>query len=234
MRINATHHAIETVLWPKLTILLREYPDIKMELIADIGMVDIVAERFDAGVRIGEHVAKDMIAVRIGPDMRMVVVGAPDYFANRKMPKTPHDFAEHECINLRLPTRGGLYAWEFEKRGRDLNVRVEGRIVFNDPDMMIEAAVAGFGLAYVLEDRGADELASGQLLRLLEDWCEPYAGYHLYYPSRRQQSPAFTLVVEALRARTSDMSLGTTRDPCPRNGPMSWRWTQSCANQSLF
>ena len=201
VRINATHHAIETVLWPKLAILLREYPDIKVELIADIGMVDIVAERFDAGVRIGEHVAKDMIAVRIGPEMRMAVVAAPGYFANRKTPKTPHDLAEHECINLRLPTRGGLYAWEFEKRGRHLNVRVEGQIVFNDPDMMTEAALAGFGLAYVLEDRVADKLASGQLLRVLQDWCEPYAGYHLYYPSRRQQSPAFGLVVEALRRR---------------------------------
>ena len=201
VRINATHHAIETVLWPKLAPLLHEYPDLRVELIADIGMVDIVAERFDAGVRIGEHVAKDMIAVRIGPDMRMAVVGAPDYFANHKMPKTPHDLSEHACINLRLPTRGGLYAWEFEKRGRELNVRVEGRIIFNDPDLMIEAALSGFGLAYVLEERVAGPLASGQLVRVLEDWCEPYTGYHLYYPSRRQQSPAFALVVESLRAK---------------------------------
>lgn len=201
VRINATHHAIETVLWPKLTPLLHDYPEINAELIADIGMVDIVAERFDAGVRVGEHVAKDMIAVRIGPDMRMAVVGAPDYFANHRKPKTPHDLAQHNCINLRLPTLGGLYAWEFEKRARKLNVRVEGRIVFNDPDMMIDAAEAGFGLAYVLEDRVANQLESGQLFRVLEDWCEPYAGYHLYYPSRRQQSPAFALVVEALRLR---------------------------------
>lgn len=202
VRINATHHAIETVLWPKLAPLLREYGDIKVELIADIGMVDIVAERFDAGVRVGEHVAKDMIAVRIGSDIRMAVVGAPCYFANRKKPRTPHDLAEHDCINLRLPTRGGLYAWEFEKRGRELNVRVEGRIVFNDPDLMIDAARAGFGLAYVLENRVAGDLVSGQLIRVLEDWCEAYAGYHLYYPSRRQQSLAFALVVDALRFRS--------------------------------
>jgi DNA-binding transcriptional LysR family regulator len=201
VRINATNHAIETVLWPRLAPLLREYPDVNVELIADIGMVDIVAERFDAGVRIGEHVAKDMIAVPIGPHMRMAVVGAADYFSNRRRPKTPHDLADHDCINLRLPTRGGLYAWEFEKRGRELNVRVEGRLVFNDPDMIIEAARAGFGLAYVLDDRVADQLASGQLLRVLEDWCAPYAGYHLYYPSRRQQSPAFALVADALRLR---------------------------------
>ncbi|HEV2596406.1 MAG TPA: LysR family transcriptional regulator [Sphingomicrobium sp.] len=201
VRINATDHAIETVLWPKLAPLLHQYPDINLELIADIGMVDIVAERFDAGVRIGEHVAKDMIAARIGKDMRMAVVAAPDYLASRRKPRTPHDLAEHDCINLRLPTRGGLYAWEFEKRGRELVVRVEGRFVFNDPDMMIAAARAGFGLAYVLEDRVADLIASGALLRILEDWCEPYSGYHLYYPSRRQQSPAFTLVLDALRLR---------------------------------
>lgn len=201
VRINATGHAIETVLWPKLTQILKDYPEIRVELIAEIGMVDIVAERFDAGVRIGEHVAKDMIAVRIGADMRMAVVGAPDYLSGRKKPQSPHDLAEHECINLRLPTRGGLYVWEFERRGRKLNVRVDGRVVFNDPDRMIEAAVDEFGLAYVLEDRVAEHIASGRLVRVLEDWCEPYAGYHLYYPSRRQQSPAFALVVEALRLR---------------------------------
>ncbi|HEY1144425.1 MAG TPA: LysR family transcriptional regulator [Sphingomicrobium sp.] len=201
VRINATSHAIETVLWPKLVPLIRDHPNIEVELIADIGMVDIVAERFDAGVRIGEHVAKDMIAVRIGPDMRMAVVGAADYFARRGKPKTPHDLAGHDCINLRLPTRGGLYAWEFEKGGRELQVRVEGQLVFNDPDMMIAAALAGFGLAYVLEDRVATQLASGELLRVLDDWCEPYAGYHLYYPSSRQQSPVFAMLLDALRHR---------------------------------
>lgn len=201
VRINATHHAIETVLWPKLAPLLRDYPEIGVELIADIGMVDIVAERFDAGVRVGEHIARDMIAVRIGPDMQMAVVGSPSYFADRGKPKTPHELAEHDCINLRLPTRGGLYAWEFEKRARELNVRVEGRLVFNDPDMMIQAALDGLGVAYVLQERVAAHLTSGRLLRTLDDWCEPYPGYHLYYPSRRQQSPAFALVVEALRFR---------------------------------
>ena len=201
VRINATAHAIETVLWPKLAPLLREFPDIQVELVADIGMVDIVAERFDAGVRIGEYVAKDMIAVRIGPDMRMAVVGAPAYFARSEKPQSPEALASHDCINLRLPTRGGLYAWEFEKRGRVLNVRVDGRLVFNDPDMMIRAALDGFGLAYVLEDRVETDLAAGRLVRVLEDWCDTYPGYHLYYPSRRQQSPAFALIAEALRYR---------------------------------
>lgn len=201
VRINATAHAIETVLWPKLAPLIREFPDIQVELVADIGMVDIVAERFDAGVRIGEYVAKDMIAVRIGPDMRMAVVGAPAYFARSEKPQSPEALASHDCINLRLPTRGGLYAWEFEKRGRVLNVRVDGRLVFNDPDMMIRAALDGFGLAYVLEDRVETDLAAGRLVRVLEDWCDTYSGYHLYYPSRRQQSPAFALIVEALRYR---------------------------------
>jgi DNA-binding transcriptional LysR family regulator len=200
VRINATSHAIETVLWPRLAPLLRCHPDIKVELIADIGMVDIVAERFDAGVRIGEHVAKDMIAVRIGPEMRMAVVGAPDYLARRGKPATPHDLAGHDCIGLRLPTLGGLYAWKFERGGHELAVRVDGQLVFNDPDMMIEAAAAGFGLAYVLEDRVTEQLAATKLVRVLAEWCEPYAGYHLYYPSRRQQSPAFALVVDALKA----------------------------------
>lgn len=202
IRINATDHAIETVVWPRIKPVMLEYPDIHVELIADIGMVDIVAEGFDAGVRIGEQVAKDMIAVRVGPNMRMTVVGAPAYFASRKQPRTPHDLATHDCINLRLPTLGGLYAWEFEKRGRTLNVRVEGRLVFNHPDLIIQAALDGFGLAYVLEDRVAEHVAEGRLLRVLEDWCEPYAGYHLYYPSRRQQSPAFAVVLEALRFRS--------------------------------
>lgn len=199
VRINATRHAIETVLWPRLAPVLREAPDIVLELTADIGMVDIVADGYDAGVRIGEQVARDMIAVRIGPDLQMTVVGSPAYFESRGKPSTPHDLARHDCINLRLPTRGGLYAWEFERRGRDLNVRVEGRLVFNDPDLMIAAALEGFGLAYVLTDRVADDLASGRLVQALEDWCEPYAGYHLYFPSRRQQSAAFALIVEALR-----------------------------------
>lgn len=201
VRINATRHAIETILWPRLAPVLREAPEITLELTADIGLVDIVAEGFDAGVRVGEQVARDMIAVPIGPNLQMAVVGAPAYLESRGVPKTPHDLARHDCINLRLPTRGGLYAWEFEKRGRELAVRVEGRLVFNDPDMLFEAALQGFGLAYVMTDRVAGHIAAGRLVRVLEDWCEPYAGYHLYFPSRRQQSPAFALIVEALRTR---------------------------------
>jgi DNA-binding transcriptional LysR family regulator len=201
IRINASDHAIETLVWPKLARVLPDYPDIHAELTAETGLVDIVEERFDAGVRIGEQVARDMIAVRIGPDMRMAVVGSPAYCAAHARPSKPQDLAGHECINLRLPTLGGLYAWEFEKRGRELKVRVEGRLIFNRPELMIEAAVNGFGLAFVLEDRAAPHLASGRLVRVLEDWCEPYAGYHLYYPSRRQQSAAFAVIVEALRHR---------------------------------
>jgi DNA-binding transcriptional LysR family regulator len=201
IRINASDHAIETLVWPKLARVLTDYPDIHVELTAETGLVDIVEERFDAGVRIGEQVARDMIAVRIGPDMRMAVVGSPAYFAAHPRPNKPQDLAGHECINLRLPTLGGLYAWEFEKRGRELKVRVEGRLVFNRPELMIEAAIDGFGLAFVLEDRAAPHLASGRLMRVLEDWCEPYAGYHLYYPSRRQQSAAFAVIVDALRHR---------------------------------
>ena len=172
-----------------------------MEIVIDYGLTDIVAERYDAGVRSGEMVAKDMIAVRIGPDMRSAVVGAPSYFANRPKPKTPQDLTTHSCINLRLPTHGGLYAWEFEKGKRELRVRVEGQLVFNATAPMLEAALAGLGLAYVTEDSVQTYLADGRLIRVLADWCPPYPGYHLYYPSRRQPTPAFTLLVDALRYR---------------------------------
>ncbi len=172
-----------------------------VEICVDLGLTDIVAERFDAGVRFGEQVAKDMIAVRIGPDVRMAVVGAPPYFAGRKHPRTPHELADHKCINMRLPTLGGLYAWEFEKAGRELKVRVDGQFVFNDLALMLEAALDGFGLAYLPEDVIEPHLRDGRLVRVLADWCPPFAGYHLYYPSRRQQSPAFALLVEALRYR---------------------------------
>ena len=201
IRITTAEHAAETLLWPKLTRLLPEYPDIKVELTIDYGLTDIVAERFDAGVRIGEQVAKDMIAVRIGPDMRMAVVGAPSYFAKRPLPKVPQQLAEHICINLRLPTRGGLYAWEFEKGSRALKVRVEGQLVFNTVSMMFKAAAAGLGLAYLPQDLVQTQIADGRLVRALADWCPPFSGYHLYYPSRRQQAPAFELFVEALRYR---------------------------------
>jgi DNA-binding transcriptional LysR family regulator len=202
IRITAHDHAIRAVLWPALEKLLPEYPDIKVEIVIDYGLTDIVAERYDAGVRTGEMVAKDMIAVRIGPDMRSAVVGAPSYFARRPKPKTPQDLTNHSCINLRLPTHGGLYAWEFEKGKRDLRVRVDGQLVFNGTAPMLDAALAGAGLAYVPEDAVQAHLADGRLIRVLADWCPPYSGYHLYYPSRRQPTPAFTLLIDALRYRT--------------------------------
>src|SRR6266850_7853544 len=201
VRITATEFAIDTILLPKLAKLLRDYPDIKFEMIVDYGLTDIVAQQYDAGVRSGEQVAKDMIAVRIGPDMRMAVVGAPSYFKSRSEPKTPQDLIDHNCINLRLPTYGGLYAWEFEKGGRELKVRVEGQLIFNGTVQMLNAALAGFGLAYVPEDLAQPHLAQGRLKRVLDDWCPPFPGYHLYYPSRRHSSPAFALLVDALRYR---------------------------------
>ena len=201
IRITATEYAVDTILSPKLQKLLRQYPDIKVEFFIDNAMTDIVAQRFDAGVRAGEQVAKDMIAVRIGPDLRMAVVGAPSYFRRRPDPKKPQDLVGHDCINLRLSTHGGLYAWEFEKGSRELKVRVEGQLVFNGTFQMLNAALAGFGLAYVPEDLAQPYLAKGRLKRVLEDWCPPYPGYHLYYPSRRQSSAAFALLVDALRYR---------------------------------
>jgi len=202
IRISAGEHAAYTVLSPALVKFLPTYPDIKVEVSVDYGFTDIVAQRYDAGVRIGERVAKDMIAVRIGPDMRMAVVGAPSYFANRPLPKKPQDLTEHNCINLRLPTHGGLYAWEFEKGKREIQVRVDGQLVFNNMTQRIDAALAGLGLTYMPEDVVQPHIARGNLTRVLEDWCQPFPGYHLYYPSRRQHSPAFALLVEALRYRS--------------------------------
>jgi len=201
IRITSIDYAADTILLPKIAKLLSEYPDINVEITVDYGLTDIVAERYDAGVRSGEQVAKDMIAVRIGPDMRMAVVGAPSYFAKRSLPKKPQDLTDHNCINLRLPTHGGLYAWEFEKVGRELKVRVEGQLVFNGTTQMLNAALAGFGLAYVPEDLAQPHMAQGRLKRVLDDWCPPFPGYHLYYPSRRHSSPAFALLVDALRYR---------------------------------
>jgi DNA-binding transcriptional LysR family regulator len=191
----------EAILWPALAKLLPRYPDIKVELITDYGLIDIVAERYDAGVRLGEQVAKDMIAVRIGPDFRMAVVGTPAYFAAHGRPKTPQDLTAHACINIRLPTRGGIYAWEFAKRGREMKVRVDGQLVFNSIALRLRAVLAGLGLAYLPEDQVASHLAQGRLIRVLDDWCQPFPGYHLYYPSRRQSGAAFILLVEALRYR---------------------------------
>jgi DNA-binding transcriptional LysR family regulator len=201
IRITATENAAEAVLWPALGRLLPDYPDIKVEIAIGYGLTDIVAERFDAGVRPGEIVAEGMIAVRIGPDMRMAVVGAPSYFARRNQPQTPQDLTTHACTNLRLPTHGGLYAWEFERDGRELRVRVEGQLMFNTTALILKAALAGFGLAYLPEDQVQAHLAEGRLARVLEDWCPPFSGYHLYYPSRRQHTAAFALLVEALRYR---------------------------------
>jgi DNA-binding transcriptional LysR family regulator len=199
IRITAHDHAVRAVLWPALATLLPDYPAIRVEIVIDYGLTDIVAERYDAGVRSGEMVAKDMIAVRIGPDMRSAVVASPSYFAGRPRPKRPQDLTTHSCINLRLPTHGGLYAWEFEKGGREVRVRVEGQLVFNASAPMLDAALAGFGLAYVSEDSVQAHLSDGRLVRVLADWCPAYPGYHLYYPSRRQQTPAFALLVHALR-----------------------------------
>jgi DNA-binding transcriptional LysR family regulator len=201
VRITAGEHAAYTFLWPALAKLLPSYPDIKVEVSVDYGFTDIVAQRYDAGVRIGEDVAKDMIAVRIGPDMRMAVVSAPSYFQSRPPPKKPQDLTEHNCINLRMPTYGGLYAWEFEKGRRELRVRVDGQLVFNTLRQRLDAALAGLGLAYMPEDVAQPHIARGALVRVLEDWCAPFSGYHLYYPSRRQSSPAFALLVDALRDR---------------------------------
>jgi DNA-binding transcriptional LysR family regulator len=199
LRITAGEHAAITVLQPVLAKLLPDHPDISIEIIVDYGLTDIVAQNFDAGVRLGEQVAKDMIAVRVGPDLRMAVVGSADYFAHHPRPKTPRDLTQHNCIATRLPTYGGLFAWEFEKRKKELKVRVEGQLVFNNIAMRLDAALNGLGLAYMPEDLVQTHLAKGQLIRVLSDWCEPFAGYHLYYPSRRQTSPAFTLFRDALR-----------------------------------
>ena len=202
VRITAGLHVTETILWPKLQPLLRKYPDIKVEIIVDYGLANIVADRFDAGVRIGEQVAKDMVAVRIGPDFRFVIVAAPSYFADRPEPKAPQDLTAHNCINLRLPTYGGIYAWEFERAGRELNVRVEGQLVFNSSKQILDAALAGFGVAYLPEDTVKPHLERGRLKQVLDNWCAPFPGYHLYFPSRRQSSPAMSLVIDALRHKS--------------------------------
>ncbi len=201
IRITAGEHAAETVLWPALEKLVPQYPDLKVEVIVDYGLTDIVAERYDAGVRLGEQIARDMIAVRIGPDMRMAVVGAPSYFEKRSRPKQPQDLTDHVCINLRLPTYGNVYAWEFERNGRELKVHIDGQMTFNNLGLRLKSALAGLGLAYLPEDIVRQHLAQGRLVRVLSEWCPKFSGYHLYYPSRRQATPAFAVVVDALRHR---------------------------------
>lgn len=201
IRLTSSRHAAETILMPAVKRLMAEYREISVEISIDQRFVDLVTERYDAGVRLGESIEKDMIAVRIGPDLRMVVAGSPDYFERYPRPQTPHDLTGHNCINLRLPTLGGLYAWEFERDGRPLNVRVEGQFVCNDVPMIIDAALSGLGLACLPDDHLGPLVESGRLVPVLEDWCPPFPGFHLYYPSRRLPSPAFALLVEALRFR---------------------------------
>jgi DNA-binding transcriptional LysR family regulator len=201
IRITTGAHPARTILQPALVRLLPNYPDIKIELSVDAGFVDIVAERFDAGVRLGETIAQDMVAVRIGPDMRMAAVASPAYFSSHEQPRAPHDLSRHNCINLRFPTYGGLYAWEFEKGGRALNVRVDGQMTVNDSSLALLAAFEGLGIAYLPEDQVLPLIAENRLVRTLEEWCPPFPGYHLYYPSRRQHSSGFAVLIEALRYR---------------------------------
>ncbi|MBE4879922.1 LysR family transcriptional regulator [Enterobacter cloacae complex sp. P39RS] len=199
IRLTAGEHAMSAVLWPVLKPFMAQYPDINVEVTVDNGLTDIVDGRFDAGVRLGEQVAKDMIAVRIAPDMRMAVVGSAEYLQRFGVPETPEQLDQHRCINMRLPTRGGLYAWEFERDGRELRVRVDGQLILNSLPQRIDAAENGLGLAYVPEDAVQDALAEGRLVRVLEAWCPAFTGYHLYYPSRRQHTTAFALLIAALR-----------------------------------
>ncbi|MCQ1835983.1 LysR family transcriptional regulator [Neorhizobium galegae] len=199
IRITTFRYAATSVLWPVVTKFLAEYPDIEMEIILDEGLTDIVADRFDAGIRVGEQVQKDMVAVRIGPDLRMAVVGSPSYFANHKIPQTPRELGEHRGVSYRQTTGGGLYAWEFERDGEELQVRMNGPLILNDGLMLEAAALDGLALAYTFEEQVSKHIADGRLIRVLEDWCEPFPGYHLYYPSRRQHTAAFALFVEALR-----------------------------------
>ncbi|MDB5824336.1 MAG: DNA-binding transcriptional regulator, LysR family [Herminiimonas sp.] len=201
IRISSHDHAVRTILWPKLSKLLPAYPALKVEFSIHYGLIDIVAERFDAGVRVGDQVARDMIAMRISPDFKMTVVGSPSYFSKRKAPLVPQDLTEHNCVNLRLPTHGGLYAWEFEKEGQELSVHVQGQIILNTSGETVTAALEGYGLAYVPQDVADQHIAAGDLVQVLDDWRPTYPGYHLYYPSRRNPSPAFLLVLDALRNR---------------------------------
>lgn len=201
VRITCGDHVLQSSLLPRLAPLLREYPDITVEFDVNYGFRDIVADRFDAGVRIGSTIDKDMIAVAIGPALRLAVVASPEYFAAHPAPKQPRDLTEHRCINQRMPTSGGLYVWDFERRGRKVNVRVDGPLIFNTTPPQVEAALAGLGVALLPEDEVMPHVIGGRLVRVLEDWCPKFAGYHLYYPSRRQPSPAFSLVVDALRFR---------------------------------
>ncbi|KJE35906.1 LysR family transcriptional regulator [Thalassospira sp. HJ] len=201
IRLTATDHAADTVIWPKLKDVISDYPELKVEVNSDYRLTDIVSERYDAGVRLGEQVSEGMIGVRIGPDFRMLAVASPDYLASHPAPETPSELGEHSCINLRLPTHDGLYAWEFEKDDREIRVHVDGQLTFNTINPIVDAALAGYGIGYVPEDLVNDHIAAGRLQVVLGDWCPPFPGYYLYYPHRRQSSPAFGVIVDALRHR---------------------------------
>ncbi len=201
IRLVCPDDAVDLVFRSRLPAFLRDYPDIRVELIVDNGFTNIVERQFDAGVRLGEAIARDMVAARIGPDVSYTVVGSPEYFASRSVPVTPHDLTDHNCVNLRLPTSGGLYAWEFEKDGREFSVRVEGQLVMSNIGPAINAALDGAGLSYVPRDLVRRYLDSGELQEVLSDWAPTFQGYHLYYPSRRHPSPAFSAFVEAFRYR---------------------------------
>lgn len=201
VRLTASEHAANSVLWPVLRKFLPLYPEINVELNIDPGFVDIVAERYDAGVRLGESIARDMIAVRIGPRARLVPVASPEYVTRHGTPETPHDLAAHQCINLRFRSRGNIYGWEFEKDGRELTVRVDGQLTFDSMAMILQAALDGAGIAMMMDTYAREHIEAGRLVPLLDDWCQPFSGYHLYYPSRRQPSAAFRLLVDALRYR---------------------------------
>ena len=199
IRISATDFAIETILWPKLSPLMLKYPDINIEFVNDYGLTDIVEKRYDAGVRLGGQLANGMISVRIGPDMRFVVVGSPDYFSGKNLPMSPQDLLKHQCINLRLPVHGGFYVWEFEKEGKEVKARVDGQIIFHSIFQVTKAAVAGFGLAHIPEQLAEPYLQSGELIQVMTEWTPYWEGLHIYYPNRRGSSKAFSLVIEALR-----------------------------------
>lgn len=201
VRITAGRHAVDTVLWPAIVEMALSFPDIRLELSVDQSLTDIVGERFDAGVRLGEQVEKDMIALRIGPDLRMIAVASPAYLAEHGVPENPHDLTRYRCINMRLSTAGTNYAWEFERAGRPVNVRVDGSLVFNDIDLCRRAAEQGLGMAIMMEDMARDAIAAGRLVPVLEDWSPPFPGYHLYYPDRRHPTPAFAALLGVLRAQ---------------------------------
>lgn len=211
VRITAHDHAIGTALWPRLMPLLKQYPDIQIEFSVDYGFTDIAAQRFDAGVRVGDRIDKDMVAVRISPDMRMSVAASPDYLQGKTPPRKPQDLTEHQCVNLRLPTRGNLYAWDFEKGRKSVNVKVNGQTVFNSTALMLQAALDGLGFAYVPYDLMKPHIDAGRLIPVLEDWWPTFPGYHLYYANRRQMAPALALVIETLRYRPPERQPATAK-----------------------